>query len=226
MAAPSLSFIYNTGADTVYSGTGGADGDWRVIDVAGVPDLKIFTGGGIQGTLPVPTTAAGSRDATVRPSTGSYVVPQIYIEDTSGGIMYHVPLASGNPNTNRYVFGVYVDGTITSDLYLEYWDDNTFSSTDSPVLSGTVSNSNVSMVNAIRTTHAAPPGSWYGGTATHDGKSYDSASYLKGFNDKLRLMGEDSVVNEAVYFNMYLRIPYDTELFHETPVEAYRYLYS
>ena len=225
MAAPTLSFIYNTGADTAYSGTGAPWGDWRVIDVAGVPDLKVFTGGGIQGTLPVPTTTAGSRDATVRPSTGTYVAPQIYIEDTSGGIMYHVPLASGNPNTNRYVFGVYVDGTMTSDLYLEYWDDNTFTTTDLTVISGSVAYPN-SMINAIRTTHAAPPGSWSGGTATHDGKSYDSAAYLRGFNSKLRLMGEDGVANEPVYFNMYVRIPYDCPLFHNTPVEAYRYLYS
>jgi hypothetical protein len=225
MAAPTLSFIYNTGADTAYSGTGAAWGDWKIIDVTGVPDEKIFTGGGIQGTLPTPTTTAGSRDATVRPSSGTYVVPQIYIEDNSGGIMYHVPLASGNPNTNRYVFGVYVDGTITSDLYLEYWDDDTFTTTDLPVISGSVSYP-YSMINAIRTTHAAPPGSWNGGTAIHDGKSFASAAYLKGFNNKLRLMGEDSVANEPVYFNMYVRIPYDCPLFHNTPVEAYRYLYS
>ena len=139
--------------------------------------------------------------------------------------MYHVPLASGNPNTNRYVFGVYVDGTITSDLYLEYWDDDTFTTTDLPVISGSVSYP-YSMINAIRTTHAAPPGSWNGGTAIHDGKSFASAAYLKGFNNKLRLMGEDSVANEPVYFNMYVRIPYDCPLFHNTPVEAYRYLYS
>lgn len=225
MAAPTLTFLYNHGfSDTAYSGTGGPDGDWKVIDVTSVPDEKIFTGGGIRGTLPTPTTAAGTRDATVRPASGTYVVPQIYIEDNSGGIMYHVPLASGNPNTNRYVFAVYVDGVTTSDLYLEYWDDNTFTTTDSPVLSGTAAY-NYSMVNAIRTTSAAPPASWNGGTDPDDGIS-GRTGYLKGFNQKIRLKGSDSIEDEAVYFNLYVRIPYDSVLFHNTPVEAYRYLYS
>jgi hypothetical protein len=213
MAAPILSFIYNRGADTVYSGTGGQDADWYLIDVS--QDKKIYTGGGILGTLPVPTAAAGTRDATVRPAFGTYVVPQIYIETPS--LMYHVPTASGNPNTNRYVFGVYVNGTITSDLYLEYWDDNTFTTTDLPVLSGSV-NYPYSMVNAIRTTNGAPPGGWSGGSA--DG------AYLSGFSPKLALKDASSVANEAVYFNIYTRIPFDAELFHNEPIEAYRYLYS
>ncbi len=213
MAAPTLSFIYNRGADTVYSGTGGQDADWYLIDVS--QDKKIYTGGGILGTLPTPTAPAGTRDATVRPAFGTYVVPQIYIETPA--LMYHVPLASGNPNTNRYVFGVYVDGTITSDLYLEYWDDNTFTTTDLPVLSGSV-NYPYSMVNAIRTTNGAPPGGWSGGST--DG------AYLSGFNPKLALKDASSVANEAVYFNIYTRIPFDAELFHNEPIEAYRYLYS
>jgi hypothetical protein len=213
MAAPTLSFIYNRGADTAYSGTGGQDADWYLIDVS--QDKKIYTGGGILGTLPVPTAPAGTRDATVRPAFGTYVVPQIYIETPA--LMYHVPLASGNPNTNRYVFGVYVDGTITSDLYLEYWDDNTFTTTDLPVLSGSVSYP-YSMVNAIRTTNGAPPGSWSGGST--DG------AYVSGFNPKLPLKDASSVANEAVYFNIYVRIPSDASLFHNEPIEAYRYLYS
>lgn len=215
MAAPTLSFIYNTGADTVYSGTGGADADWRVIDV--INDQKIYTGGGILGTLSVPTEAAGTRDATVRPAFGTYVVPQVYIEDDSENLMYHVPTASGNPNTNRYVFGVYVDGTTTSDIYLEYWDDNTFTTTDLPVLSGT-SSYPYSMVNAIRTTGGAPPASWNGGST--------GAAYLSGFSGKLALKDASSVSNEPLFFNIYIRIPHDAALFHNTPIEAYRYLYS
>jgi hypothetical protein len=223
MGAPTLSFIYNRGNDTAYSGTGAQDGNWYLIDTSA--DKKIYTGGGILGTLPTPTTAAGSRDATVRPAVNTYVVPQVYIEDFDVATTYHVPMASGNPNTNRYAFGVYVAGTMTSDLYLEYWDDNTFTTTTDPVLSGTV-NYPYSMVNAIRTTHSSPPAGWTGGTAIHDGKTRASAAYLKGFNGKLGLMGEDSVANEPVYFNIYIRIPWDAALFHNTPIEAYRYLYS
>ena len=216
MPPPTLHFIYqSTQNDVTYSGSvweGEKDG-WKEIDVS--QDKKIYTGGGILGTLPVPTAPYGSRDATVRPAFGTYVVPQIYIETPS--LMYHVPLASGNPNTNRYVFGVFVDGTITSDLYLEYWDDNTFTTTDLPVLSGSVNNP-YSMVNAIRTINDAPPGSWTGG--------FTDGAYLSGFSPKLKLKDASSVAHEAVYFNIYTRIPFDASLFHNEPIEAYRYLYS
>jgi hypothetical protein len=215
MAAPTLYFIYNTGADTAYSGTGSPDGDWRVIDVT--EDIKVFTGGGILGTLSTPTAPAGTRDATVRPASSTYVVPQVYIEDFDAGLMYHIPLASGNPNTNRYVFGVYIAGTTTSDLYLEYWDDNTFTTTDLPVLSGSLAYP-YSMVNAIRTTNGAPGAGWSGASG--------NAAYVAGFGSKLGLSGSSSIANSAVYFNIYIRIPYDAPLFHNEPIEAYRYLYS
>ena len=214
MAAPTLTFLYNYGtSDTAYSGTGGAWGDWRTIDLS--TESKIYTGGGILGTLSTPTAAAGTRDATIRPVSGVVNIPQIYIEDAT--TMYHVPLASGNPNTNRYVFGVYVDGTCTSDIYLEYWDDDTFSSASLPVLSGTAAYPH-SMVNAIRTTSAAPPSNWNGASA--------NAEYLAGFSNRLPLKGSSSVSNEAVYFNIYISVPYDAPLFHNQPVETFRYLYS
>jgi len=214
MSAPTLTFLYNYGtSDTAYSGTGGADGNWKVIDINTCK--KIYTGGGILGTLPIPTCAAGTRDATIRPITGVNNVPQIYIEDAT--TMYHVPLASGNPNTNRHVFAVYVDGTCTSDIYLEYWDDDTCSSTNLPVLSGTSAYPH-SMVNAIRTTASAPPSGWTGASS--------NAEYLAGFAHRLPLKDASSVSNEAVYFNIYISIPYDSPLFHNQPVETFRYLYS
>ena len=101
--------------------------------------------------------------------------------------------------------------------YLEYWDDDTFSSTDLPVLSGTSAYPH-SMVNAIRTTAVAPPSDWTGAST--------NASYLSGFSNRLALKNASSVVNEAVYFNIYISIPYDASLFHNQPVETFRYLYS
>lgn len=219
MAEPILSFIYNyLETDSAYVGTGGPDGDWKEINItsSGTPDIKVYTGGGIHQSVETPTAVYGRREATIRPSIGTYPVPQIYIESTIDNIMYHVPLASGQPNTNRYVFGVYVDGLITSDLYLEMWDDNTFSTTSLPTLSGTVNYPN-SIFNAVRTTDSAPPSDWNGAST--------DAVYLAGYDNRLRLKGIDTIQNEAVYYSMYAAIPWDLVFTHDQPIEGYRYLY-
>ena len=186
------------------------------MNLQGIADTKIFTGGGINGTISTPTATFGSRDATLRPLTNAYVIPQVFIESTIDNIMYNVPLAGRN--TNRYAFGVYVDGYIASDLYLEAWDTSDFLTTYLPVISGT-NDYPYSMLNAICTTDQAPPDdSWHGTTVS-------GASCLSGFENRLRLKNADSVYNEAVYYNMYLLLPYDAPLFHNQPVEAFRYLY-
>ena len=215
---PILSFVYNVSTnDSPYLGTGQDLGDWMVIDLSGTPDKKIFTGGGINGTVATPTAPVGTRDATVRPLTGTSVVPQVFIESTNDSLMRNVPLAG--KNTNRYVFGVYVNGYIASDLYLEYWDTSDFTTTDSPVLSGTTSYP-YSMVNAIRTTDSAPPVNWHGTTV-----SGGSAECLAGYDHRIGLKNASSIEDECVYYNMYIQLPYDADLFHSTPVEAFRYLY-
>jgi hypothetical protein len=223
MAEPILSFIYNvTENDSPYLGSGGDNGDWQEIYIStgamasGISDIKVYTGGGINPAVETPTAAFGRREATIRPVVGTYPVPQIYIESTEDNIMYHVPLASGQPNDNRYVFGVYVDGLVTSDIYLEMWDDNTFSTTSLPTLSGTV-NYPHSIFNAIRTTDSAPPSDWDGDDV--------NAVYLAGYNNRLGLKGSDTIQNEAVYYSMYANIPWDLEFTHDQPVEGYRYLY-
>lgn len=220
MAEPILTFLFNYGSsDTPYVGTGGPDGDWKEIHITvsgSSPDKKVYTGGGINGSLSTPTAPYGSRDATIRPLVGILPVPQVYIESESENIMYHVPLASGNPNTNRYVFGIFIDGYIASDLFLEMWDDHTFSTTNLPTLSGTDTYPH-SMFNAIRTTNGAPPASWTG--------SSTNAKYLAGYGNRLGLKNADSAQNEAVYFNLYVAIPYDAPLFNDQPVETFRYLY-
>lgn len=221
MSEPILSFLYNTSeTDLPYDGSGGNYGNWQEIAVAstvsGVSDTKVYTGGGIHQCVETPTASFGRREATIRPSGGVIPIPQIYIESTNDNIMYHVPLASGQPNTNRYVFGVYIDGVMTSDLYLEMWDDNTFSTTTVPTLVGTLNFSH-SVFNAIRTTDVVPPSDWNGGSA--------NASYLQGYSERLGLMGSDSIQNEAVYYSMYAAIPWDLEFTHDQPIEGYRYLY-
>ena len=220
MSEPSLSFIYNySETDNPYGGVGGPSGDWKEIFIThgvGVSDTKVYTGGGIHQSAETPTAAYGRREATLRPSFGTYPVPQIYIESAQDNIMYHVPLASGQPNNNRHVFGVYVDGLVTSDLYLEMWDDNTFSTTLLPTLSGTPSYTH-SIFNAIRTTGSAPSSPW-------DGDS-DNAAYLAGYDNRLGLKGVDVIQNEAVYFSIYAAIPWDLVFTHDQPIEGYRYLY-
>jgi len=222
MSEPILTFLYNySESDTMYAGSGGASGNWKEIQLAtgsGInSDTKVYTGGGIHQSLPTPTATFGSREATLRPLTGLYSVPQIYVESDMDTIMYHVPLASGQPNINRYVFGVYIDGEVESDLYLEMWDDITFSTVSVPTLSGSTSYPH-SCFNAISTTNGAPPSMW-------DGDS-TNAVYLAGYENRLRLKGSDNILNEPVYYSMYAAIPWDLEFTHDQPVEAYRYLYT
>ena len=132
--------------------------------------------------------------------------------------MYNVALAG--KNTNRYVFGVYVDGEITSDLYLEAWDDDSFATTTSPVLAGTTAYPQ-SMINAIRTTASGAAAGWTGATASGTSQS----NYLRGYDNRVRLAGDDSSINETLYYNMYVSLPYDAGLFHGTPIIGFRYLY-
>jgi len=226
MSEPNLTFLYNySEVDSPYSGSGGPSGTWKEIYLAtgsGIsPDKKIYTGGGIHQSLPVPIATYGSREATIRPVTGQYPVPQIYIESELNNVMYHVPLASGQPNTNRYVFGVYIDGLITSDLYLEMWDDLTFSSHSLPTLSGSEEYP-YSVFNAIRTTNTAPLTGWNGSTASGIA---NGGVCLAGYTNRLRLKGVDNIQNEAVYYSMYATIPWDLVFTHDQPVETYRYLY-
>lgn len=212
MAAPDLYFIYNHGdTDVVYTGSGAEVGNWKVINTSS--DKMVFTGGGIIGTLSIPTCASGTRDATIRPSIQSYIIPQTYIESD---VMYNVPLAGRN--SNRYVFGVYIDGTIESDLYLEAWDDATFSTTASEVLQGSANNNNMSCINAIRTTDQIPTTTWSG--------SSTGASYLRGTSYRVGLANTSSTTNSSVYYNIYVQLETDTPTFHNESILGFRYLYT
>jgi hypothetical protein len=76
-----FAFNHNTVADTPWSYVGFGDptvGGYREINP--VTDLLVWTGGGIIGSLPIPTTTSGSRDATIRPSVSSYIIPQVFVE--------------------------------------------------------------------------------------------------------------------------------------------------
>jgi hypothetical protein len=217
MAEPFLKFVYNKDiSDTPYSFYG-PNPYWGEI-TPGV-DTVVFTGGGIDDTdkaMGSNTLASGTRSATIRPSVTSFVIPYTYVE--SGSSMYRVILAGHN--TNRYVFGVSVSGTMNSDVYLEAWDDVTFSTTTSPVLAGSTNSSNESYVNAIRTTDASPP--WHPGWSGADA----AGAYLRGTTDRVGLSGGSSITDDVVFFNVYVRLQTDTVTFHETPVFGFRYLYT
>jgi len=218
MAEPILTFVYNHGAsDEPYDFYTGHP-NWREI-TPGI-DTVIFLGGGIGDVdvgLGSTTLASGTRSPTIRPSVTSYVIPYTYVE--SGSTMYWVPLAGHN--TNRYIFGVSISGTIEGDLYLEAWDDNSFSSYTLPVLSGTSNSSNESYVNAIRTTNQSPP--WHPGWNGSD----TGAAYLRGQADRVSL-GTPPVsylTNTVVFWNMYVRLETDSSTFHNLPIFGFRYLY-
>jgi len=223
---PKLSFIYNTSTnDTAYGGTGGAHGDWRVMNtISGtniITDKMIFTGGGILGTLPVPTCASGTRDASIKPDLAAYIIPQTYIETST--LMYNVPMAGYGGTLNdsfRYVFGVYVNGRADSDIYLEAWDDATFSTTSCEVLTGTPNSGTYSLINAIRTTSHEPP--WHPGWDGNDSE----AVFLRGDQDRIGLNNLSYVENKAVYYNIYIKLETDCTTFHNTPVLGFRYLYT
>ena len=134
--------------------------------------------------------------------------------------MYRIPLAG--INTNRYIFGVSVSGTIEGNCYLEAWDDYSFSTTNLEVLAGSANSNNESYVNAVRTTELPPPWNPY-----WDGND-DGAAFLRGTADRVGL-GTPPVTNiydEVLFFNIYIRLETDSPTFHNTPVFGFRYLYT
>jgi hypothetical protein len=219
MSEPTVTFAFNhDGIDTPWGYAGGNEEDpnqngWMEISPA--TDLVVFTGGGILGLLPTPTCASGTRDATIRPSVSSYVIPQTYVEKDA---MYNAPLTGHN--ANRYAMGVYIKGTMTSDLYLEAWDDNSFSTTNLEILTGTTNSSNNSFVNAIRTTLVEPP--WGPGWSGSD----TGAAFLRGVTNRVGLNNTSTITNSTVYYNIYIRLPVDCSTFHVFPVLGFRYLYT
>lgn len=218
MAEPILTFgFHHEGSDAPWSFTNYGDDPevdgFKVINT--ITDLVVFTGGGILGTLSTPTAASGTRDATIRPSVASYVIPQTYVEKEQ---MYICNLVGYN--TNRYTMAVNIKGTCTSDLYLEAWDDNSFSTTALEVLTGTANSSNNSYINAIRTTYSEPP--WAPGWNGSD----TGAAYLRGTSQRVGLNNTSAITDKNVYYNIYIRLETDSSTWHATPVLAFRYLYT
>lgn len=214
MAQPTIKLLYNSTANDVeytFSAGGGSDGTFDpVLAVSGTATgsgIIVFTGGGIEdmasGTYPQYT-----RSATIRPESGTTVVPYTFIEQD---YMYRVPIAGCH--NHRYVFAVYIGGSITSKLYLEAWDDLTHTTTNLPVLLGTTSNGSVSLIKAKTTTYDYPGDFWTG-------------TSLRGYESRIELSNVSSVSDTVLYFNVYIEIPYDCETFVNTPVLSLRYLYS
>lgn len=216
MAVPTIYFLFNkTSNDIPYSGSGESNATYSGINISN--DTLVFTGGGIDDSvLTTPTCASGTRSSTIRPSVSSYVIPETYVEDAS--LMTHIPLVGHN--VNRYCMCVYVNGYASSDIYLEAWDDNTFSTTTLAVLQGSSNSGNESYINAIRTTDGEPPDNpgWNGGDI--------GAAYLRGTEDRVSLANASSVTDQALYYNIYIRLETDSSTFHDEPVLAFRYLYT
>jgi len=215
MAQPTIKLLYNSTASSdeeyTWSAGGNSDGTFNpVIAVSGTATGSgtiVFTGGGIEsmvsGTYPY-----GTRSATIRPEAGTTVVPYTFIEQDC---MYRVPLAGCH--NYRYVFAVYIGGSITSKLYLEAWDDSTHTTTNLPVLSGTLSNGNVSLIKAKTTTYDYPGDFWTG-------------TPLRGYESRIELSNTSSVTDTVLYFNIYVEVFFDCETFVNMPVLSLRYLYS
>lgn len=227
---PTLKFLYNnSNVDARYDFYTGATGGstWREI-TTGV-DTVIFTGGGIDDWTPwlvadetAMTLASGSRSPTIRPTATSFVIPYVFVE--SGSTMYRVPSASklGQSNTKAYAFGISVSGTIEDSMYMEAWDDNSFSTYTSEVLAGSANSSNESYVNAINTDAAKAanggvmPYPWYGSTT--------GAAYIRGSSDRVIFSG--AINDEMLFYNIYIRLETDASTFHNIPVFGFRYLYT
>lgn len=213
-----FAFSHNSAGDTPWGFTGGNEeprnkNGFREITPA--TDLICLTGGGILGSLPTPTCASGTRDATIRPSVAAYPIPQTYVEQ--GDTMYiaqHVGY-----NNKRYAMAVHIKGHMTSDLYLEAWDDETFTTTNLEILTGTTNSLGNSFINAIRTTHSEPP--WSPGW---DGSDV-GAAYLRGTSNRIGLNNSSTITDSTVYYNIYVELPTDCSTFHVLPVLGFRYLY-
>lgn len=215
MAEPTITFAFkHTAGDSPWSYTSGPTTDIDgFMAIMPATDLLVWTGGGILGTLPIPTTTSGSRDCTIRPSAAPYVIPQLFVERD---IMYVAKLVG--KNTNRYAMAVRVTGTATSDLYLEAFDDNSISTTDLEILSGTPNNGQKSFINAIRTTTVEPPSSWNGASP--------GAAYLSGTAHRVALNDSATITDSTMYYNIFVELPTDCSTFHCQPVLAFRYLYT
>jgi hypothetical protein len=229
MAEPILTFgfAHTTAGDTAWGYLGENEEDpnkngWKVITPT--TDLVVFTGGGIDDADTVNsganalgniTIASGTRSATIRPSVTSYVIPYTYVEQD---LMYWAKNAGYN--VNRYAMGVHIKGYMTSDLYLEAWDDNSFSTTDLEILEGTGNSGYNSFINAIRTTQEEPP--WHPGWTGAD----NNAAYLRGQEDRVRLNNTSTITDSTVYYNIYIRLETDCSTFHVFPVLGFRYLYT
>ena len=220
MAEPQLvfAFSHDSAGDTPWGFEGGNEENpnkngWKEITPA--TDLVVFTGGGILGTLPVPTVASGTRDATIRPSVASYVIPQTYVEKEQMYICQHV-----GHNVYRYAMGIYIKGHMTSDLYLEAWDDNSFSTTNLELLTGTPNSNNNSYINAIRTTYVEPV--WHPYWNGLD----DGAAFLRGTTHRIGLNNSSTITDSTVYYNIYIKLETDCSTFHSFPVLGFRYLYT
>ena len=216
MAQPTIKLLYNSTAnDVLYTWSAGGDSDGTfnpVIAVSGTATGSgtiVFTGGGIEpmvsGTYPY-----GTRSATIRPEAGTTVVPYTFIEQD---YMYSVPLAGCH--NHRYVFAVYIGGSITSKLYLEAWDDSTHTTTNLPVLLGTLSGGYESFIKAKTTTYYSPGDLWH-----------TSATSLRGYSSRIELSNVSSISDMVLYFNICVEIPHDSPTFVSTPVLSLRYLYS
>lgn len=219
MSEPTITFAFNhAGSDSPWTYFG-YDGEETNKDgfrmITPVTDLLVWTGGGILGSLPIPTTTSGSRDATIRPAVSSFVIPQLFAEQDQ---MYHCALAGHN--TNRYAMAVRITGTATSDLYLEAWDSNDLSTTDLEILTGTPNSSNNSFINAIRTTAVEPPWApgWNGNSS--------GAAYLRGTEHRVALNNSATITDTTVFYNIYVRLETDCSTFHVQPIIAFRYLYT
>lgn len=218
---PTITFAFNHNAvaDTPwpYIGTGDPNvGGYRAI--ATNTDLLVWTGGGILGLLNTPTVASGTRDATIRPSNDDgFVIPQLFVEQ--GDTMYVAAYVGAA--TNRYALSVRVEGTATSELYLEAWDSHTMMTTDLEILTGTTgiggSDGN-SFINAIRTTDASPPSDWDGNSA--------NAAYLRGTEHRVGLSGLSEITDSTVYYNIYIKLRKNCSTWHVQPVLSFRYLYT
>lgn len=211
MAQPTIKLLYNSTVNDVeytFSAGGNFDGTFYPVISGTCNGTIVFTGGGIE-SMASGTYASGTRSATIRPESGSTVVPYTFIEYDD--YMYKVPLAGCH--NYRYVFAVYIGGSITSKLYLESWDDLTHTTTNLPVLSGTISNGNVSLIKAKTTTYDYPGNLWTG-------------TSLKGYESRIELSNISSVSDTVLYFNIYVEIPFDSETFVNMPILSLRYLYS
>ena len=204
MPSPNITFLYNnTRNDLPNSGASEGDDNWEILDSLN-DNISFLSNSVYDGD------SVDSKSTFKIPESGSIEIPKHCVRKYSEGVWKRIYLAGsdvdgGLGGDNRYVYGVYIDGTSNTAPVLQAWDSVLIETFNSEILGGGIPDN--SMVKAVVTTNSTPGDEWEGTPLAGDG----------GVNS---LALDDELVDnpKMLYWNMRVVIPSTANAFHATPV--------